>query len=96
MAVLAPISGLMPLLAIAVIAIVSVLTFGTRASGVLPSLVVFVLALRGPPWRAARAWWALCGVVGATGQPWCPKSASVPDPACLILLSGKAKFLMTN
>lgn len=46
MAVLAPISELMPLLAIAVIAIVSVLTFGTRASGVLPSLVVFVLALQ--------------------------------------------------
>ncbi|MCP9927911.1 ABC transporter ATP-binding protein [Cyanobium sp. CH-040] len=46
LAVLDPISGLLPLLAIATIAVVSVLAFGTRASGVLPSLVVFVLALQ--------------------------------------------------
>lgn len=46
LAVLEPISGLLPLLAIATIALVSLVAFGTRASGVLPSLVVFVLALQ--------------------------------------------------
>ena len=46
LAVLEPISGLLPLLAIAAIALVSLMAFGTRASGVLPSLVVFVLALQ--------------------------------------------------
>lgn len=46
LAVLDPISGLLPLLAMAAIAIVSVVAFGTRASGVMPSLVVFVLALQ--------------------------------------------------
>ncbi|MFQ6539994.1 MULTISPECIES: ABC transporter ATP-binding protein [Aphanothece] len=58
LAVLAPISELLPLLAIAVIAIVSVLAFGTRASGVLPSLVVFVLALQ-------RLNMALSGIAGS-------------------------------
>lgn len=46
LAVLAPISELLPLLAIALIALVSLVAFGTRASGVLPRLVVFVLALQ--------------------------------------------------
>jgi ATP-binding cassette subfamily B protein/subfamily B ATP-binding cassette protein MsbA len=46
LAVLEPVSGLLPLLAIAAIAIVTVLAFGTRASGALPRLVVFVLALQ--------------------------------------------------
>ncbi|MEO1003765.1 MAG: ABC transporter ATP-binding protein [Cyanobacteria bacterium J06638_7] len=58
LAVLAPINELLPLLAIAVIAIVSVVAFGTRASGVLPSLVVFVLALQ-------RLNMALSGIAGA-------------------------------
>jgi ATP-binding cassette subfamily B protein/subfamily B ATP-binding cassette protein MsbA len=58
LAVLTPISELMPLLAIAMIAIVSVLAFGTRASGVLPSLVVFVLALQ-------RLNMALSGIAGS-------------------------------
>ncbi len=58
LAVLGPINELLPLLAIAVIAIVSVVAFGTRASGVLPSLVVFVLALQ-------RLNMALSGIAGS-------------------------------
>ena len=58
LAVLGPISELLPLLAIASIAIVSVVAFGTRVSGVLPSLVVFVLALQ-------RINMALSGIAGA-------------------------------
>ena len=41
-----PISGLLPILAVAIIAAVSFLLFGGRSSGVLPSLVTFVLALQ--------------------------------------------------
>ena len=41
-----PSSGLLPLLAMAAIALVSVVVFGARGSGVLPSLVTFVLALQ--------------------------------------------------
>jgi len=44
--VIGPIAGLLPILAIATIAAVSVLTFSGRSSGVLPSLVTFVLALQ--------------------------------------------------
>ncbi|WP_259722612.1 ABC transporter ATP-binding protein [Synechococcus sp. CS-1328] len=46
LAVLEPVSGLMPLLAIAAITIVSVLAFGARASGALPRVVVFILTLQ--------------------------------------------------
>jgi ATP-binding cassette subfamily B protein/subfamily B ATP-binding cassette protein MsbA len=58
LAVLGPISELLPLLAISAIAVVSVVAFGTRASGVLPSLVVFVLALQ-------RLNMALSGIAGS-------------------------------
>ena len=44
--VIGPFSALLPILAIAVIAGVSVFTFASRSSGVLPSLVTFVLALQ--------------------------------------------------
>jgi subfamily B ATP-binding cassette protein MsbA len=44
--VIAPFSSLLPILAIAVIAGVSAFTFASRDSGVLPSLVTFVLALQ--------------------------------------------------
>jgi ATP-binding cassette subfamily B protein/subfamily B ATP-binding cassette protein MsbA len=43
---IAPLSALLPILAIALIAGVSVVVFANRASGVLPSLVTFVLALQ--------------------------------------------------
>ena len=46
LAVLEPVSDLLPLLAVSSIAIVSVSVFGTKQSGVLPGLVVFVLALQ--------------------------------------------------
>ncbi len=58
LATLGPTSELLPLLAIAAIAVVSVVAFGTRASGVLPSLVVFVLALQ-------RLNMALTGIAGS-------------------------------
>jgi ATP-binding cassette subfamily B protein/subfamily B ATP-binding cassette protein MsbA len=44
--VIGPLGALLPILAIAIIAGVSVLTFSGRSSGVLPSLVTFVLALQ--------------------------------------------------
>jgi ATP-binding cassette subfamily B protein/subfamily B ATP-binding cassette protein MsbA len=44
--VIGPFSALLPIVAIAVIAGVSVVFFANRASGVLPSLVTFVLALQ--------------------------------------------------
>ena len=44
--VISPFSALLPILAIAVIAVISVFTFTSRQSGVLPSLVTFVLALQ--------------------------------------------------
>ena len=44
--VIGPFSALLPILAIAVIAGISVFTFASRQSGVLPSLVTFVLALQ--------------------------------------------------
>ena len=44
--VVVPLSSLLPIVAIALIAGVSVVVFANRASGVLPSLVTFVLALQ--------------------------------------------------
>lgn len=46
LAVVAPFSSFLPILAIAVIAVLSLLLLGERSSGVLPSLVTFVLALQ--------------------------------------------------
>jgi subfamily B ATP-binding cassette protein MsbA len=46
LAVVAPFSSFLPILAIAVIAALSLLLFGGRSTGVLPSLVTFVLALQ--------------------------------------------------
>ena len=46
LAVVEPFSNFLPILAIAVIAAISLLLFGGRSSGVLPSLVTFVLALQ--------------------------------------------------
>ena len=46
LAVVQPFSNFLPILAIAVIAAISLLVFGGRSSGVLPSLVTFVLALQ--------------------------------------------------
>jgi subfamily B ATP-binding cassette protein MsbA len=46
MAVVEPFSSFLPILAIAVIAAISLLLFGGRSTGVLPSLVTFVLALQ--------------------------------------------------
>jgi ATP-binding cassette subfamily B protein/subfamily B ATP-binding cassette protein MsbA len=43
---LAPLDGLLPLLVVAVIALVSVVVFGRRGAAFLPSLVTFVLALQ--------------------------------------------------
>ena len=45
-ALLGPFSSFLPILAIAVIAAISLLLLGNRSSGVLPSLVTFVLALQ--------------------------------------------------
>lgn len=44
--VIGPFSALLPILAIALIAGISAFTFSTRQSGILPSLVTFVLALQ--------------------------------------------------
>lgn len=44
--VVGPLSGFLPIAAIAVIGAVSLLAFGSRSTGVLPSLVTFVLALQ--------------------------------------------------
>jgi ATP-binding cassette, subfamily B, bacterial MsbA len=44
--VVGPVSGFLPILAIAAIAAISLLLFGGRSTGVLPSLVTFVLALQ--------------------------------------------------
>lgn len=44
--VIGPFSSLLPIIAVAVIAVTSVFVFATRQSGVLPSLVTFVLALQ--------------------------------------------------
>ncbi|MFY8148882.1 MAG: ABC transporter ATP-binding protein [Prochlorococcaceae cyanobacterium] len=44
--VIGPLSNLLPILAIAVIGAASLLVFGNKSSGVLPSLVTFVLALQ--------------------------------------------------
>ena len=46
LAVVEPFSSFLPILAIAVIAAISLLLFGGRSAGVLPSLVTFVLALQ--------------------------------------------------
>jgi len=46
LAVVAPFTSFLPILAIAVIAALSLLLFGGRSTGVLPSLVTFVLALQ--------------------------------------------------
>jgi len=46
LSVVGPVSGLLPIVAIALIASLSLLLFGGRSSGVLPSLVTFVLALQ--------------------------------------------------
>lgn len=46
LAVVEPFSNFLPILAIALIASISLLLFGGRSSGVLPSLVTFVLALQ--------------------------------------------------
>jgi ATP-binding cassette subfamily B protein/subfamily B ATP-binding cassette protein MsbA len=46
LAVVEPFSNFLPILAIAVIAAISLLLFGGRSSGVMPSLVTFVLALQ--------------------------------------------------
>jgi ATP-binding cassette, subfamily B, bacterial MsbA len=46
LAVVAPLSGFLPILAIALIASLSLILFGARSSGVLPSLVTFALALQ--------------------------------------------------
>jgi subfamily B ATP-binding cassette protein MsbA len=46
LAVVGPFSSFLPILAIAVIAALSLLLFGGRSTGVLPSLVTFVLALQ--------------------------------------------------
>jgi ATP-binding cassette subfamily B protein/subfamily B ATP-binding cassette protein MsbA len=46
LAVVVPFSSFLPILAIAVIAALSLLLFGGRSTGVLPSLVTFVLALQ--------------------------------------------------
>jgi len=44
--VVGPLSSLLPILSVAVIAALSVVVFGARSTGVLPSLVTFVLALQ--------------------------------------------------
>lgn len=46
LAVVGPFANFLPILAIAVIAATSLLLFGSRSSGVLPSLVTFVVALQ--------------------------------------------------
>jgi len=46
LAIVDPFSNFLPIIAIAVIAAISLLLFGSRSSGVLPSLVTFVLALQ--------------------------------------------------
>ncbi|MEB3354479.1 MAG: ABC transporter ATP-binding protein, partial [Cyanobacteriota bacterium] len=46
LAVVGPVSGVLPMLAIAAIAALSLLLFNNRATGVLPSLVTFVIALQ--------------------------------------------------
>ncbi|MCT0214360.1 ABC transporter ATP-binding protein/permease [Synechococcus sp. CS-1327] len=46
MNIVAPLSSFLPILAMAVIAALSLVVFGARSTGVLPSLVTFVLALQ--------------------------------------------------
>jgi subfamily B ATP-binding cassette protein MsbA len=46
LAVIQPFANFLPILAIALIAVISLLLFGERSSGALPSLVTFVLALQ--------------------------------------------------
>ncbi len=46
LAILEPFSNLLPILAIAVIALLSIILLGSRSSGVLPSLITFILALQ--------------------------------------------------
>lgn len=46
LSVLGPVSGFLPLLSIALISALALLLFGQRSTGVLPSLVTFVLALQ--------------------------------------------------
>ena len=41
-----PLSGLLPVVALAVVALASVLLFGARSTGILPSLITFMLALQ--------------------------------------------------
>lgn len=44
--IVGPMSGLLPVLALAVVALASVLLFGARSTGILPSLITFMLALQ--------------------------------------------------
>jgi len=46
LAILEPFSSLLPILAIAVIALLSIVILGSRSSGVLPSLITFIIALQ--------------------------------------------------
>lgn len=46
MAVIEPLTSFLPILAIALIGALSILAFGNRSSGILPSLVTFILALQ--------------------------------------------------
>ncbi|MCX5932738.1 MAG: ABC transporter ATP-binding protein, partial [Cyanobacteria bacterium] len=44
--IVGPLSGLLPVLALAVVAMAAVILFGTRSTGILPSLITFMLALQ--------------------------------------------------
>lgn len=44
--IVGPLSGLLPVLALSVVALASVLLFGARSTGILPSLITFMLALQ--------------------------------------------------
>ncbi|QPN68600.1 ABC transporter ATP-binding protein [Synechococcus sp. CBW1006] len=61
LAVVGPFSAILPILAIALIAALSLLLFGGRSTGVLPSLVTFVLALQ-------RLNTRLSGLAGTSNQ----------------------------
>ena len=52
-----PFSNFLPILAIAVISVISLLLFGGRSSGILPSLVTFVLALQRLNNKLSRIAW---------------------------------------
>ncbi|WP_255441630.1 MULTISPECIES: ABC transporter ATP-binding protein [unclassified Synechococcus] len=59
--VVAPVSNLLPVLALAVVATSAVLLFGARSTGILPSLITFMLALQ-------RLNTRLAGCAGLIGQ----------------------------